>query len=226
MQIKTTNNRQNIKLDLLAYGLPNTEKTLSIARLQHAGFNPFVIACDPGGMSTLGEFNIPFIEIDKIADLYLAIGAIRKGQIDLRPYDLICLDGATNLSYMCLKATGENSPDRRLDYARGYIDFRRLIDDIRRFPMHVYMNAHEVLLKDGKYGAMCEGAKYAIQFTGLMNHVINMRRVQVQDNNGNVASKVIVQTSDDGVYTCRVRNKIVNMYEPTIVEAVQKILTI
>ena len=222
-QMKMTNQQSGLKLDLLNYGLPDTHKTLSIAKLQALGFNPLVLACDPGGMTTLQGFNIPFIEVNSPGDAFGWLGDVYKGRFQLGQYDLVCVDGASNFSYMCLKATGENSNDRRLDYARGNIEFRRFIDDVRRLPAHIYVNAFEGEIKShpegARFGAMCEGNKFAIQFTGLFNTVFHsLSYVE------NGQSKVAVQCKFDGTHLARERTASCNPYEPSIDVAVSKIL--
>lgn len=230
MGYQTKNSRQEGgKLDLLMYGLPDTEKTLSIAKLQAIGFNPLVIACDPGGMATLQGFDIPYIEIDKPATAFQWLGDVFRGAFNISPYNLICVDGASNFSYMCLKATGENSNDRRLDYARGNIEFRRFIDDVRRLPVNIYINAFETELKESNgakyFGPMAEGNKFAIQFAGLMNNVFRSFRYQDE----NKQWKTAVQCSADGIHMARVRSQPqnpCNQFEHSLDVAVKKILNI
>ncbi len=225
--VKNTSRPDGLKLDILNYGLPDTGKTFNIGSLKRMGFNPLVIACDPGGMTTLSGAGVDFVEIDKTKTAFEMIGDIYKGRFDLRPYDMVCIDGASNFSYMCLKETGENANDRRLDYARGNIDFRRLIDDVRRLPVHVVVNAFENELKSAngqiKYGAGCEGNKFAIQFTGLMNTVL--RSFQYLDEQTNTY-KYAIQTKFDGLHIARERTARCNMYEPNIETVVSKILNI
>src|SRR5215467_3048123 len=141
------------KLDMINYGLPDTEKTLAIARLQALGFTPLVLACDPGGMTTLMNFDIQCIEIDKVSDMKEFLQDVRSGKFRLNSFNLVCVDGLSNFSYMCLKETGESANDRRLDYGRANIDFRKCLDDVRRIPMNVYCNAFEAELKNAPEGA-------------------------------------------------------------------------
>lgn len=225
-QLQTTQQQGAIKLDMLNYGMPDTEKTLAIARLQSVGFNPLVIACDPGGMVTLSSFNIPFIEISKVSDVREVLTDIKSGKLNMRQFDMICVDGASNFSYMCLKETGENSNDRRLDYGRGWIEFRKSIDDLRRLPFHFYINAFEAEIKNApegaRFGAMAEGNKFAIQFTGLFNTVC--RSFRYKDNQGNMS--VAVQMQFDGTHLARERRRVCAQYENSIDVAVKKILNI
>ena len=223
--MKNTSNQNAAKLDILNYGLPDTHKTLSIGKLKSLGMRPLVFACDPGGMITLSGMGVDFFEITKPKDAFQVLGDIYSNRLNLAPYDLICIDGASNFSYMCLKATGEDSKDRRLDYANSNIDFRRFIDDVRRLPKHIYINAFEVELKGGsgagvQYGACCEGNKYAIQFTGLMNTVL--RSFAYVDESGKPA--VAIQTKYDGLHLARERSFSCDQYEPDIISVVKKIL--
>ncbi len=225
-QIQNTAQAGGTKLDILNYGLPDTGKTLAIARLQALGFRPLVLACDPGGLTTLNSFNVDFIEIPRIKVLGQWLADAYQGRFNVSQYDMICVDGASNLSYMCLKETGEDSKDRRLDYGLANITFRRCIDDIRRLPNHIYMNAFEGEIKNApegaKFGAIVEGNKFSIQFTGLFNCVF--RSFRYMDNNGN--SDIAIQTQFDGTYLARERKRICNQYEPSIDVAVRKILNI
>lgn len=228
-QMKQTGGN-NGKLDLLAYGLPGTEKTLSIGRMARAGFNPFVLACDPGGMTTLKDFQIPYIEINKPADCIEIIRDIHQGKLDLRQFGMLVVDGASNLSYMCLKATGENANDRRLDYANYWIGFRRIIDELRRLPFHFYVNCHAAELKadSNRWGAAIEGAKFSVGFTGQFNTVVAMRRIQdgsKDPQTGNPAAPVYIQTQDDGIYNCKDRTNSCNMYERDLAQVAMKILS-
>lgn len=222
-QLKTTGTQQGMKLDLLNYGLPDTHKTLSIAKLAGLGFSPIVIACDPGGMTTLQGINVPYVEVSSPGDFFHWLGDVYKGKFNLSPYDLICVDGLSNFAYMCLKATGENSNDRRLDYARGNIEFRRAVDDVRRLPLHVYCNAFEGEIKNhpegARFGPICEGNKFSIQFAGLFNSVF--RSFNYVENGLN---KVAVQCKFDGSHIARERTASCNPYEPSIDVAVSKIL--
>lgn len=226
-QIKSTGGG-NGKLDLLAHGLPGTEKTLSIGRMAAAGFNPFIIACDPGGVVTLKQFSLPYIEISKPGDCLEIIKDIYAGKLDLRQYGMLCIDGATNLSYMCLKATGENANDRRLDYTNYWIGFRRIIDEFRRMPFHFYINALSGELKadQNKVGAVIEGSKYSVAFTGMFNTIVAMRRIQdgSKDQNGNLTAPVYIQTADDGIFHCKDRTNSCNMYERSMADVAMKIL--
>lgn len=226
VMVKNSGRPDSYKLDILNYGLPDTGKTFNIGRLKNMGFNPLVIACDPGGMTTLQEYNVDFVEIDKTKTAFELIGDIYRGSFNIRQYDMICIDGASNFSYMCLKETGENSKDRRLDYAMGNIDFRRLIDDVRRLPVHVFINAFETEIKANgsiQYGAGCEGAKFSIQFTGLMNTVI--RSFRYLDNDTKMY-KYALQTKHDGMHIARERSSRCNQYEHCIEDVVSKILNI
>lgn len=227
-QVKNTGSPSHRKLDLLSHGLAGTEKTLSIGRFAERGFNPLVIACDPGGTTTLKNYNIPFIEIDKPSQLYEWIKDVNNGRFDMRPYGMLCLDGATNLSYMCLKATGESANDRRLDYANYWIGFRRLVDEMRRMPLHFYANCLSAELKqDGnKWGPYVEGAKFCVQMAGMFNAVIAHRRIQdgSKDQFGNPLAPVYLQTQDDGFFNCKERTNSCNMYERDLSEIAMKIL--
>lgn len=227
-QIKNTGSPSHRKLDLLSHGLAGTEKTLSIGRFANAGFAPLVIACDPGGTVTLKSFNIPYIEVDKPGTLYEIIKDIHSGKLDLRQYGMICVDGLTNLSYMCLKATGESANDRRLDYANYWIGFRRLVDELRRLPLHFYANCLSAEIKQdaNKWGPYIEGGKFCIQLAGMFNAVIAHRRIQdgSKDNFGNPLAPVYLQTLDDGFFNCKERTNSCNMFERDLSEIAIKIL--
>lgn len=225
-QVKQTGGGSG-KLDLLAYGLPGTLKTLSIGYMADAGFNPLIIACDPGGTVTLKQYNLPFIEVNTPRDCIDIIKDIHSGKLDIRQYGMICLDGVSNLSYMCLKATGENANDRRLDYANHWITFRRIVDEFRRLPFHFYLNAHAGELKadSNRWGAKIEGAQYSVALSGMFNTVVAMRRIQDgKDQYGNPTSNVYIQTQDDGNYNCKDRTNSCNMFERNLAEVALKII--
>lgn len=228
--LKDSASPQAPKLDLLAHGLPGTQKTLSIGRFAQAGLYPFVIACDPGGMTTLKGISVPFAECSSPLDVISVIKDIHSGKIDMRRHGMICIDGATELSYMCLKATGESANDRRLDYTNYWMGFRRIIDEVRRMPQHVYINCLSTQLKnDGnRWGAGIEGAKYSVQFTGLFNTVAAMRHINdgaVNPQTGSPVANVYIQLQDDGIYNCKDRTMSCNMFEQDLSVVAQKILT-
>lgn len=222
MQFESTNDTNIIKLDMLCYGLPDTEKTLNIAKMQHMGFRPLVLSCDPGGLVTLKNFSIKFKRINRPRDAFEFLGEVQKNPSILNPFDLVCIDGVSNLAYMCLKATGESANDRRLDYANANIFLRQIVDSVRRLPQHIYLNAHPGELSDGTIGAAMEGAKDSIKFNGLMNHVVCMRRIPVDGNN---QYKLVVQTRSDGKYIARTRDNRCNMFEDNFQDVVSKILS-
>lgn len=223
--VQNSSNVENLKLDLLVYGAPKTGKTHAIGQFKSLGFNPLVIACDPGGMLTLKEAGIDFISITSTEEMFRFIGDCNSGKFPfLKHYNMICIDGASNLSYLTLKETGERAKNRQLDYAQAQAPFLKLIDDIRRFPCHVYVNAWEGELKSNGnvyHGATVEGQKLSIKFNGLFNTVFRLFHYY---ENGE--TKSAVQTMPDGSHICGGRPNVCNPYEPSLMACVQKMLNL
>lgn len=222
--VQNSSSLDALKLDLLVYGAPKTGKTHAIGQFVEMGLKPLVIACDPGGMITLKNIGVDFIEINKTSELFEFIRDCNSGAFPFfgRGYNMVCLDGASNLSYLTLKETGESSKNRMLDYAQAQAPFLKLIDGLRRFPCHFYANAWEGELKTNGnvyYGAMAEGNKLSIKFNGLFNTVL--RLFHYTDNQ---QIKTAVQTSPDGNHICGGRGLDLNQYEHTIGDCVNKII--
>ncbi|AWD90206.1 hypothetical protein [Dickeya phage Sucellus] len=225
--VKSTASQQHRKLDMLGYGMPGAGKTFGIGEFKRAGLEPFVLAADPGGLITIKSLDVPFVEINDKKTIIEVIKDIQTGKLDLRQYGVLCLDGLTNLSYLCLKETGESANDRRLDYSNYWISFKRIIDEFRRLPFHIYTNCLEGPLKEGgeRRGAFIEGSKFSIQLTGMFNTLVCYRSyISGVDNYGNPVKKYFIQTGDDGIYHCRDRTGCCSFYENSIVDVVNKII--
>lgn len=198
-----TDSNGDFFLDILCYADAGCTKTTQIATLKQAGFNPFILSCEHKATLSLRGHNIDGVVCDSFSAARQFVNDAWNNQFfRAKGYDFVCLDGASTLSFMALKETASKK-DRRLEYAEAYINFKNLIDDLRKFGVHLYVNAHAVLNKaNNKIGPKVEGDKFCVDFAGMFATVFNIRNLA--DNSG--VNHLVFQTFDDGVYNCKDRN--------------------
>jgi len=133
----------------LVYGDSGTGKTRLIATAP----SPVILSAE-GGLLSLRQFNLPYIEIRSMLDLQQAY-QWSVGSHEARQFATISLDSISEIAEVCLRNEQAMTRDGRKAYGELLIKVVQLTRDFRDIPgKHVVVTAKQEWSKDGDNGLM------------------------------------------------------------------------
>lgn len=136
IQLKNTRGFSANGVKILVYGQASAGKTYIISTLP----NPVVFSAE-SGLLTLNEFDIPYEEINNMADMDDAY-AWAIGSDEAKKFDTICLDSLSEIAEVCLSTEKKKSKDPRAAYGEMQDKIGTLVRSFRDLPgKNVYFSA-------------------------------------------------------------------------------------
>jgi len=136
----------------LVYGNSGTGKT----RLLATAPNPVILSAE-GGLLSLRQYNLPYIEINSIARLVEAY-QWSIGSNEARQFATIGLDSVSEIAEICLRAEQITNKDGRKAYGELLIKVIGITRDFRDIPgKNVVVTAKQEWAKDDSTGLMIFG---------------------------------------------------------------------
>lgn len=135
MRLQNTRDLSRGGINLLVYGQAGAGKTSLIPTLPA----PIIISTE-GGLLSIQDSNLPYIEISTIDDLrevYKWLGASNEAA----QYQSVAVDSLSEVAEVVLAAEMKKTKDGRQAYGELGIVMTTLIRSFRDLPRHVYMTA-------------------------------------------------------------------------------------
>lgn len=134
--IKSTKDVAADGVKLLVYGQSGAGKTTIIQTLP----KPIILSAESGLLS-LQDFDLPYIEIKRMADLFDAYAWLTSSE-EAKQYASVALDSISEIAEVCLSNEKANSKDPRQAYGEMNDKMASLIRAFRDLPdRHVLMTA-------------------------------------------------------------------------------------
>lgn len=204
MQIQTTKDKSSATLNLLVHGLAGSGKT----RLASTVSKPIVLSAE-GGLLSLREFDIPFLEITDTNQIDEAMNIAMSGD-----YEWIFIDSLSELCEMSLAKFKRVCKDARMAYGMMADEMSQFIRDVRDCPKNVCFTAKQGKVKDDAsgmifHGVSAPGEKFAQAISYFFDEVFCLHTMK--DADGNTES--MLQTQRCTQYDAKDRSGSLNMWE-------------
>jgi phage nucleotide-binding protein len=135
INLKSTAGLASNGVKLLVYGQAGAGKTSLIPTLPH----PVVLSAE-GGLLSIVDADVPFIEISTMADLWEAYDWLTQG--GGQEYKSVALDSISEIAEVCLNTEKKTSKDPRQAYGEMQTQMADIIRAFRDLPgRHVLMTA-------------------------------------------------------------------------------------
>ena len=136
INLKTTAGLHANGVKLLVYGQAGAGKTSLIPSLP----NPVVLSAE-GGLLSIADANVPYIEINSMADLMDAYQWVQKSE-EAKQFESVALDSISEIAEVVLNYERKQTKDPRQAYGAMQEQMTDLIRSFRDIPnKHVYMSA-------------------------------------------------------------------------------------
>ena len=219
MQLKSTKDLHTNGVKLLVYGQAGAGKTSLIRTLP----NPVVFSAE-GGLLSLAQDNIPFIEVTDMATLTEAYKWVTESD-DAKQFDSVALDSISEIAEVVLSSEKKKSKDPR----QAYGALQEIIGDlIRAFRdiqgKNVYFSAKLEKQADelGRmlYWPSMPGNKTGQQLPYYFDEVLALRVEKDADGNTQRA----LMCDSDGLWTAKDRSGQLDAWEaPDLGSIIKKI---
>lgn len=133
--------KQGVKI--LVYGRAGRGKTTLCATCP----SPIIFSAE-SGLLALARYNLPFVQIDNIADLREAF-LWSKNSAEARQFETLCLDSISEIAENIIGEKLEKIKDGRMAYGQMIQEMEKIIRQFRDIPgFNVYMSAKQERTKD------------------------------------------------------------------------------
>ena len=147
--IKTTKDQTAQFIKMLVHAPAGSGKT----RLCATAEKPLIISAE-GGLLSLREYDLPFIEVKSLNDLRASFNYILE---NISNHDWICLDSISEIAETCLAEEKKSTKDGRMAYGNMQDKMTGIIRDFRDLPINVYMSAKQEMIEDPMTGVLIRG---------------------------------------------------------------------
>lgn len=219
INLKSTQDVHVQGVKLLCYGEAGAGKTTLIAGMP----KPVILSAE-GGLLSLQDANIPYIEIDSMAALYEAYQWLTESD-EAKDFQSVSLDSISEIAEVCLSHEKQSNKDGRAAYGEMQDSMTKVIRAFRDLPKrHVYMSAKLEKTQDEQgrilYGPSMPGKKLTQGLGFFFDEVMAMRIER--DADGNVQRAL--QTAGDGLWSAKDRSGKLEMWEaPDLSNIITKI---
>lgn len=136
IKLRSTGEAGAINVKLLVYGQAGAGKTSLIPTLP----NPVILSAE-GGLLSIADTNLPFVEINDLADLREAYQWLTKSK-EAEGFESVALDSISEIAEVVLNAEKKATKDPRQAYGAMQEQMADIIRGFRDLPgKHVYMSA-------------------------------------------------------------------------------------
>lgn len=215
IQLKTTGDLSNKGLKVLAYGQAGCGKTTLSKTLP----KPIVLSAE-GGLLSLKDDNIPYIEINSMDDLHEAYEWVSKS----KDYESVVLDSISEIAEVVLSHEKKNNKDGRAAYGEMDTQLSEIIRAFRDLEMHVLMTAKLEKQQDemGRmlYFPSLPGNKTAQKLPYFFDEVLALRVEKDEDGKTQRA----LMCDSDGLWLAKDRSGKLDGWEsPDLGEIIAKV---
>ena len=219
ISVKRTGQLGATAVKFLGYGPAGHGKTRAIATLP----TPITLSAE-GGLLSIKEFDLPYIEISTLEDLYDAYRWVSSSD-EAKGFESVALDSISEIAEVLLSAekkvqVGGKARDPRQAYGAMQDRMGDLIRAFRDLPgKHVYFSAKLEKSADElgaiAYAPSMPGQKFAQQLPYFFDEVFAFRKEQ-----GHFA----LMTSTDGLWSAKDRSGKLDLWEaPDLGAVIRKI---
>ena len=219
MKLQTTNQLQQRTVNILVYGAAGAGKTSLIPTLPA----PIILSAE-GGLLSIQESELPFIEIDSMATLQDAYMWLASSE-ETKQYQTVAIDSISEVAEVCLADEKSKTKDPRKAYGEMQDLMAQIIRAFRDLPRHVYMTAKLEKSQDemGRvlYAPAMPGAKTGQSLPYFFDEVLALR--VEKDSDGNIQR--FLQTQGDGLWLAKDRSGKLEAWEfPDLGDVIRKIV--
>ena len=204
--IQSTKDVASKGVNMLVYGQAGAGKTSLIATLP----KPIIISAE-GGLLSISDHDIPFVEIRNLDDLR---GVYSYVMNDGGAYESVAIDSLTEIAEIVLTTEKKNSKDPRQAYGALIDQMSLIVRNFRDMGKNVYMTAWLDRIKDDMTGAMLYGPSMPGSKLGQsIPHffdIVAALRVE-RDQQGEIYRALMCQT--DGHWSAKDRTNTLAMWE-------------
>ncbi|MFZ9894249.1 MAG: ATP-binding protein [Burkholderiaceae bacterium] len=204
---------------LLVYGQAGAGKTSLIKTLP----NPVVLSAE-GGLLSIADADVPYIEIGSMDDLREAYVWLRDSA-EAKSFKSVALDSISEVAEVVLNAEKKATKDGRAAYGEMNSTMTELIRSFRDLPgLHVYMSAKLEKLQDemGKvmYGPSMPGKSLSQRLPYFFDEVLALR----VEKDAEGQSQRALMCDSDGAWLAKDRSgKLAAWEAPDLGEIISKI---
>lgn len=219
IQLRSTKGLHTNGVKMLVYGQAGAGKTSLIKTLP----NPVVLSAE-GGLLSIADFDIPYIEIKDMDSLYEAYDFIMKSD-EAAAFDSIALDSISEIAEVVLSAEKKKTKDPRQAYGSLQEIMGDMIRSFRDIPnKHVYFSAKLEKSQDemGRmlYSPSMPGNKLGQALPFYFDEVLALR--VEKDSEGNTQRALMCDS--DGLWVAKDRSGKLDAWEaPGLGEIIRKI---
>ena len=219
VKIKNTKDAHLNGVKMLVYGAAGSGKTCLIPTLPDV-----VVLSAEGGLLSIKDANLPYIEIQTMDDLHEAYMWLSESE-DAKQYQSVALDSISEIAEVVLNKEKKATKDPRQAYGAMQEQMTDLIRAFRDLPgRHVYMSAKLEQNKDemGRilYAPSMPGNKAGQGLPYFFDEVFALR--VERDAEGNIARALM--TSSDGLWSAKDRSGKLEMWmQPDLGEVIRMI---
>jgi len=218
IHLKNTGDLHSQGLKVLVYGQAGSGKT-SLAKTLP---NPVVLSAE-GGLLSLKDNNIPFIEIKSIADLHEAYSWITESD-EAKGFESVVLDSISEIAEVVLAHEKKVNKDGRAAYGEMDIQLSEIIRVFRDLNKHVLMTAKLEKQQDemGRmlYFPSLPGNKTAQKLPYFFDEVLALRVEKDADG----GTQRALMCDSDGLWLAKDRSGKLEAWEtPDLGEIIAKI---
>lgn len=219
IKILNTQDVQVSGIKMLVYGEAGAGKTTLISTLP----NPIVLSAEAGLLS-LRKYNIPYIQITSLEELYEAFEYLTTDPEGLK-FESIALDSISEIGEVILSAEKKKNADGRQAYGKLSEQLGDLIRGFRDIPgRNVYFSAKMEKMADSTgsllFSASVPGNKTAQSLPYFFDEVFALR----MSTNEEGKTDRMLQCSPDGLWSAKDRSGALNKWEvPDLGKIINKI---
>lgn len=219
INLQSTGNLAASNVRLLVYGQAGAGKTSLIKTLP----NPVVLSAE-GGLLSIADANLPFIEIKDMADLAEAYEWLAKSD-EAKQFESVALDSISEIGEVLLSAEKKKTKDPRQAYGEMQTQMADLIRTFRDLPgKHVYFSAKVEKTQDemGRilYSPSMPGNKTGQALPYFFDEVLALRVEKDADGNTQRA----LMCDSDGLWLAKDRSGKLDAWEaPDLGAVINKI---
>lgn len=219
INLKTTKSLASSGVKLLVYGQAGAGKTTLIPSLP----TPVVLSAE-GGLLSIADADVPFIEIGTMAELWEAWEWLTKSA-EATHFESVALDSISEIAEVVLSAEKKSSKDPRQAYGAMQEQMADIIRAFRDVPgKHVYMSAKLEKNQDemGRmlYSPSMPGNKTGQSLPYFFDEVLALR----VEKNAEGETQRALMCDSDGLWVAKDRSGKLEMWEaPDLGAIIRKI---
>lgn len=212
IQLKSTKHAAHNGVKILGYGRAGVGKTTLIRTLPR----PLIISAE-GGMLSLADSDIPYIEVSSVDELQEAYSYAASAA----DFESVAVDSISEIAEVILNNEKKTSRDPRQAYGAMQEQIADIIRAFRDLPgKNVYLSAKQERTQDDTgrllYSPSMPGQKTGQSLPYFFDEVFAVRAEKNQDGE----TVRYIQTNTDGIFEAKDRSGKLDFYEPADLGAI------